>query len=154
MSAASKFTTKTSNNTHNTLIIITITITSRQRTWMPTAKMTCIADSPRHGGRRASTSHSSTPKAKTSTRSVAGRPSNCSGAMYAGVPGCRRVVGAAGAVAVNAFETPKSQTLARPSAPSSTFWGFCSAGASVCPRVCARAGVCVCEKEREHVSWR
>ena len=91
--------------------------------------MTCLyatasGESPLCGCRALSISHSITPAAYTSVRESVMPPVTCSGAMYATVPMIRpdRVFPAAAC----ALASPKSTTLTRPSAVSSTFSGLTS----------------------------
>jgi hypothetical protein len=106
-------------------------------TCTPTAKIICMGPSSRQGCCCAMHSHRSTcnrpqarllnglcllsilavhacdalrtAKAKTSTQSLAGKPSNCSGGIYAGVPACMRVLLAASDTSLS-LEMPKSHT--------------------------------------------
>ena len=81
-------------------------------------------DSPVCGCLPVSISNSITPAAYTSVRTSVTPPVTCSGAMYATVPMIRpaRVFPAAAC----ALASPKSTTLTRPSAVSSTFSGLTS----------------------------
>jgi hypothetical protein len=79
----------------------------------PTAKMTCIGLAhPAKGGRPVAHSHSTTPNAQASTAAVSGPPSNCSGAMYWGVPAAVATVDSHVRAVVRAM--PKSARAARP----------------------------------------
>ena len=85
--------------------------------------MICNAAMPFHGSLPVSISHSTTPKAYWSTRSVIPPPPKSSGAMYAEVPAptffvVRKSPGLCLAM-------PKSVSAACPSRESKMFCGFC-----------------------------